>query len=73
MEKNRRQRLTWEQKLAVIHELELGENQNVNCTMEKIGGWAKQKFYLQKTTHRNTISKIKREKISSKSLLTKEK
>ncbi len=72
MEKNRSQRLTWEQKLAIIDELKKRQNQNVNCTLEKIGAWAKQQFYLQKITHRNTISRIKHEKNSLKDLWVKE-
>ncbi len=38
----------------------------MNCTLEAIGEWAKQKFNLQKTPRRNSISKIKHEKISLK-------
>ncbi len=62
MEKNRRQRLTWEQKFAIINELEKRRNQNKNHTVDEIGRWAKQKFNLQKILHRYTILSIKSEK-----------
>ncbi len=62
MEKNRRQSLTWEQKFAIINELEKRRNQNKSHTVDEIGRWAKQKFNLQKIPHRNTILRIKSEK-----------
>ncbi len=68
MEKNRLHRLTWEQKLTITDELEKRLNQNVNCTLEKIGASAEQKFYLQKIPHRNTILRIKHEKNFLKNL-----
>ncbi len=48
MEKNRRQRLTWEQKFAIINELEKRRNQNMHHAVDEIGQWAKQKINLQK-------------------------
>ncbi len=63
MEKNRRERLTWEQKFAIINELVKRRNQNMSDTVDEIGQWAKQKFNLQKIPHCNTILKIKSEKI----------
>ena len=58
--------MTWEQKFAIAVKLEKGQNQNVNCTVDEIGEWAKQKFNLRKIPHRNTISRITRDKIFSK-------
>ncbi len=71
MEKNRRERLTWEQKFAIMNELEKRRNQNKSYTVDEIGRWAKQKFNLQKIPHRNTILRIKSEKDFLKNLLNK--
>ncbi len=62
MEKNRRHFLSWEQKFAILSELEKRQSQNLQETFDEIGEWAMKKFNLQKIPHRNTILKIRRDK-----------
>ncbi len=71
MKKNRRQRLTSEQKFSIIVQLEKRRNQNVSCTVDEIGKWAKQKLNLGKILHRNAILRINRENDFLKSIIVK--
>ncbi len=61
--------MTWEQKFTIVCELERRENENLDYSSNEIGYWAKQKFHLSKIIRRNTISKIKREKVFIKSCI----
>ena len=63
MEKKREQYLSWEQEFAILNELEQRQNQKLQCILKEIGELEMRKFNLRKNPHRNTISKIKKEKI----------